>query len=82
MALCVLTAHWKTNGLSVNHDCDAFIDGLLAIIVDHSLRAESKEEANIVSRRVSRMGTFSNFLHIRCFGHFGSIVFAYNEQEG
>lgn len=55
MALCVLTAHWKTNGLSVARDCDGFIDGLLAIIVDHSLRAESKEEAAIVSHRVCRM---------------------------
>ncbi|EXB94671.1 hypothetical protein L484_001879 [Morus notabilis] len=63
MALCVLTAHWKTNGLSVNHDCDGFIDGLLAIIVDHSLRAESKEEANIVSRRVSRMGLRCEIAH-------------------
>lgn len=61
MALCVLTAHWKTNGLSVARDCDGFIDGLLAIIVDHSLRAESKEEAASVSHRVSRMGTFNVF---------------------
>ena len=61
MALCVLTAHWKTNGLSVVRDCDGFIDGLLAIIVDHSLRAESKEEAAIVSHRISRMSTFNVF---------------------
>ncbi|PON50553.1 tRNA(Ile)-lysidine synthase [Parasponia andersonii] len=56
MALCVLAAHWKTNGLNTNRDSDGFINGLLAIIVDHGLRAESKEEANIVSRRVSTMG--------------------------
>lgn len=57
MALCVLTALWKTNGLNMNRDSDGFVNGLLAIIIDHGLRAESKEEANIVSRRVSTMGT-------------------------
>ncbi|MED6110044.1 hypothetical protein PIB30_039310 [Stylosanthes scabra] len=57
MALCVLTAGWKTAGANaVNTDSGGFIDGLLAIIVDHGLRAESKEEANIVCRRVSKMG--------------------------
>ncbi|XP_062090785.1 uncharacterized protein LOC133797041 [Humulus lupulus] len=56
MALCVLSAHWKTNGLNTNRDSDGFVNGLLAIIIDHSLRAESKEEANIVSSRVSTMG--------------------------
>ncbi|XP_016203705.1 uncharacterized protein LOC107644380 [Arachis ipaensis] len=57
MALCVLTAGWKTAGANaVNTDSGGFIDGLLAIIVDHGLRAESKEEANIVCCRVSKMG--------------------------
>ncbi|KAK7314467.1 hypothetical protein VNO77_32992 [Canavalia gladiata] len=57
MALCVLTAGWKTSGANaVSTESDGFIDGLLAIIVDHGLRAESKEEANIVSNRVSEMG--------------------------
>ena len=66
MALCVLTANWKINGLDVSRDSDGFIDGILAIVVDHSLRAESKEEADMVSHRVSRIGTFEfcryNFL--------------------
>ncbi|GAV78437.1 ATP_bind_3 domain-containing protein, partial [Cephalotus follicularis] len=57
MALCVLTTNWKIEGLldGVNQT-GGFVDGLLAIIVDHGLRAESKQEANIVSSRVSRMG--------------------------
>ncbi|KAK7379999.1 hypothetical protein VNO78_32319 [Psophocarpus tetragonolobus] len=54
VALCVLTAGWKNAVTSENGG--GFIDGLLAIIVDHGLRAESKEEANIVSHRVSKMG--------------------------
>lgn len=58
MALCVLSAHWKAQDFSAKCDNGSFIDGLLAIIVDHGLRAESKEEANTVSNRVSKMGTF------------------------
>ncbi|KAK2397761.1 Adenine nucleotide alpha hydrolase superfamily protein [Trifolium repens] len=57
MALCVLTAGWKTSGVnSVGTDSSGFIDGLLAIVVDHGLRAESKEESNVVRNRVSEMG--------------------------
>ncbi|RDX69264.1 tilS, partial [Mucuna pruriens] len=57
MALCVLTAGWKTAAANaVTTENGGFIDGLLAIIVDHGLRAESKEEANVVSHRVSKMG--------------------------
>ncbi|KAL5572654.1 hypothetical protein UlMin_022251 [Ulmus minor] len=63
MALCVLTAHWKTNGLKTTHDSEGFIDGLLTIIVDHSLRAESKEEANMVSSWVSKMGIRCKIAH-------------------
>lgn len=55
MALCVLTAGWKTGGFNQNGEAGEFIDGLLAITVDHGLREESKEEANIVSHRVSDM---------------------------
>lgn len=55
MALCVLTAGWKTNGIS-NGESGDFVDGLLAIVVDHGLRSESKDEANIVYNRVSQMG--------------------------
>ncbi|XP_058763257.1 uncharacterized protein LOC131636662 isoform X1 [Vicia villosa] len=57
IALCVLTAGWKTAGVnSVGTDHSGFIDGLLAIIVDHGLRVESKDEANVVRKRVSEMG--------------------------
>ncbi|KAK6944970.1 tRNA(Ile)-lysidine/2-thiocytidine synthase, N-terminal [Dillenia turbinata] len=49
MALCVLAANWKT-------ECIGFVDGLLGIVVDHGLRAESGEEAILVSHRVSEMG--------------------------
>ena len=55
MALCVLTAGWKTNGIS-NGGSGDFVDGLLAIVVDHGLRSESKDEANIVCNWVSQMG--------------------------
>lgn len=66
MALCVLTAQWKANGLKTTHGSGGFIDGLLAIIVDHGLRAESEEEANTVSRRVSKMGTLNMFPYMLC----------------
>ncbi|CAH8383052.1 unnamed protein product [Eruca vesicaria subsp. sativa] len=56
MALCVLTAKWKTEGLSGVNKTDGFIDGLVAVIVDHGLRQESKDEAQLVSSRVSEMG--------------------------
>ncbi|KAJ9167821.1 hypothetical protein P3X46_019414 [Hevea brasiliensis] len=56
IALCFLTAAWKTECPHVVSQSGGFIDGLLAIVVDHGLRAESKEEARIVSRRVSEMG--------------------------
>ncbi|XP_073058647.1 uncharacterized protein [Primulina eburnea] len=57
MALCVLTAAWKTE------TCDAAIDkrsksidGLLAIVVDHGLRTESTDEAKLVYNRITDMG--------------------------
>ncbi|KAJ0234666.1 tRNA(Ile)-2-lysyl-cytidine synthase [Hirschfeldia incana] len=56
MALCVLTAKWKTEGLSGVNKTDGFIDGLVAVIVDHGLRQESKDEAELVCSRVSDMG--------------------------
>ncbi|XP_022749822.1 uncharacterized protein LOC111299109 [Durio zibethinus] len=56
MALCILAANWKTEGLCGNGDSGKFIDGLLAIIVDHGLRPESKDEASLVGHRVSEMG--------------------------
>ncbi|XWS69892.1 hypothetical protein CRYUN_Cryun03dG0002700 [Craigia yunnanensis] len=56
MALCVLAANWKTEGLYESDNSGKFIDGLLAIIVDHGLRPESKDEASLVGHRVSEMG--------------------------
>ncbi|GKV06607.1 hypothetical protein SLEP1_g18480 [Rubroshorea leprosula] len=56
MALCVLAANWKTEGLNAVRKKDEYIDGLLAIIVDHGLRAESRDEAILVRNRVSEMG--------------------------
>lgn len=60
MALCVLAASWKTSshgiGLIADKNSEP-IDGLLAIVVDHGLRSESKAEANLVQRRVTDMGT-------------------------
>lgn len=64
MALCALMAHWKTfaNG-GVGFDNFGYIDGLLAIIVDHGLRPESKEEAETVSRWVFDMGIRFEIVH-------------------
>ena len=56
MALCVLAANWKTEGIYESDNSGKFIDGLLAIIVDHGLRPESKDEASLVGHRVSEMG--------------------------
>lgn len=58
MALCVLAANWKTEGLYGFENSGKIIDGLLAIIVDHGLRSESKDEASLVRNRVSEMGIF------------------------
>ncbi|KAG9160589.1 hypothetical protein Leryth_023997 [Lithospermum erythrorhizon] len=57
MALCVLAAAWKTKGIVVaTKESSEIVDGLLAIVIDHGLRAESRDEANIVGRRVLEMG--------------------------
>ncbi|XP_043724578.1 uncharacterized protein LOC122671439 [Telopea speciosissima] len=56
VALCVLTAGWKTDALVETDEATGCIHGLLAIVVDHGLRAESKDEANCVRDRVSKMG--------------------------
>lgn len=56
MALCFLTAGWKTDGANaVGKSDDGFINGILGVIVDHGLREESNEEAHIVSSRVTEM---------------------------
>ncbi|KAL1832616.1 hypothetical protein ACET3Z_002267 [Daucus carota] len=54
MALCVLAAHWKKQGLSSGSP--DLIDGILGIIVDHGLRSESDTEAKLVQRRLVKMG--------------------------
>lgn len=56
MALCVLMAGWKTDSLNGTGKSSTFIGGLLAIVVDHGLRAESRDEANVVRNRVTQMG--------------------------
>ncbi|XP_039071667.1 uncharacterized protein LOC120218835 isoform X2 [Hibiscus syriacus] len=56
MALCVLAANWKSEVQYGIDNSGKFIDGLLAIIVDHGLRPESKDEAKLVGNRVSEMG--------------------------
>lgn len=59
MALCVLTAAWKSNSLGIAAQKNEFVDGLLAVVVDHGLRAESKDEAHLVHHRVTSMGIYS-----------------------
>ncbi|OVA20346.1 tRNA(Ile)-lysidine/2-thiocytidine synthase [Macleaya cordata] len=56
VALCFLTAGWKKDALIGIDETNGCIDGLLAIVVDHGLRKESKDEANLVRDRVSKMG--------------------------
>lgn len=57
MALCVLASLWKRDGESISGSAsNEFIDGILAIVVDHGLRVESKDEANLVCNRIKNMG--------------------------
>ncbi|CAA6665977.1 unnamed protein product [Spirodela intermedia] len=56
MALCILTAGWKSCGLGGKSESSGFIDGLLGIVVDHRLRPESTEEAKLVCTRVMKLG--------------------------
>ncbi|KAJ8471118.1 hypothetical protein OPV22_025461 [Ensete ventricosum] len=56
MALCVLTAGWKLDGSVARNESSGFIDGILGIVVDHRLRAESTVEAILVRDRVTNMG--------------------------
>ena len=58
MALCLLATNWKSYGLNAtSKGKDDVVDGLLAIIVHHGLRAESKYEAEMVQCRALSMGT-------------------------
>nr|XP_043606889.1 tRNA(Ile)-lysidine synthase-like [Erigeron canadensis] len=66
MALCLLAADWKTNGLNAtSRGKNDVVDGLLAIIVDHGLRAESKDEAEMVQCRVLDMGIRCEIAHCK-----------------
>ncbi|KAF9614377.1 hypothetical protein IFM89_018276 [Coptis chinensis] len=56
IALCVLAANWKSDACIGTDESNGCIQGLLAIIVDHNLRVESKDEADCVHDRVSKMG--------------------------
>ncbi|KAK2985317.1 hypothetical protein RJ640_024313 [Escallonia rubra] len=62
MALCVLTADWKTGGFSATKESGEFVEGLLAIVVDHGLRAESKDEANTAELFILRLSRNSGVL--------------------
>lgn len=64
MALCVLTAGWKMDGLTATGKSGTFIDGLLAIVVDHGLRPESRDEAKVVCNRVMQLGTTLHVYHL------------------
>ncbi|XP_024979227.1 uncharacterized protein LOC112516426 isoform X1 [Cynara cardunculus var. scolymus] len=66
MALCLLVADWKSCGLNVaSNGNNDMVDGLLAIIVDHGLRSESKDEAEMVQRRVLDIGIRCEIAHCK-----------------
>ncbi|CAI9100337.1 OLC1v1037312C1 [Oldenlandia corymbosa var. corymbosa] len=58
MALCILASMWKKDGhcAVATEESDEFVDGLVGIVIDHGLRPESKDEANLVCNRVRNMG--------------------------
>lgn len=75
MALCVLMAGWKMDSLNATGKSSTFIDGLLAIVVDHGLRAESRDEANVVRNRVTQMGTTTlHVYYLSAFLHYDKSV--------
>lgn len=65
MALCALSAGWKSDGSVKKNDVSGFVDGLLGIVVDHRLRPESSDEAKLVQDRVHKMCKKSNCV-VRC----------------
>ncbi|XP_071742320.1 uncharacterized protein [Rutidosis leptorrhynchoides] len=66
MALCLLAAEWKTSALNAGSIGENdVVDGLLAIIVDHGLRAESKDEAEMVQHRILNMGIRCEIAHCK-----------------
>ncbi|KVH93897.1 Lysidine-tRNA(Ile) synthetase [Cynara cardunculus var. scolymus] len=68
MALCLLVADWKSCGLNVaSNGNNDMVDGLLAIIVDHGLRSESKDEAEMVQRRVLDIGIRCEIAHCKWY---------------
>ncbi|KAJ0815871.1 putative tRNA(Ile)-lysidine synthetase [Helianthus annuus] len=81
MALCLLAANWKTNGLNAaSRVNNGFVDGLLAVIVDHGLRAESKSEAEMVQNRVLKMG-MKNYNHICSQHQTGVLLIAHHADD-
>jgi hypothetical protein len=66
MALCVLATAWKKAAGRKPADeegfgSSAFVDGLLGVVVDHSLRPESADEARLVRDRVRGMGILISY---------------------
>lgn len=64
MALCVLAAGWKLDGSAPKDEASGYIEGLLGIVVDHRLRPESTEEAEIVRDRVNNMGNLHRLVSV------------------
>lgn len=55
----MLTGGWKSENFDGATKGSKSVEGLLAIVVDHGLRTESAEEANLVRRRILDMGNYT-----------------------